>query len=72
MIKKFKVDNTKLNKVFGIKGPVKQTFTLNTNGINIIPPWNAGKTGLQVSEKKGLNRPDLTPAIRKRIAKKTG
>ena len=34
-------------------------------------PWNKGKTGLQVSEKKGGNRPDLTPEVRRSIALKT-
>tara|TARA_Y100000310_G_scaffold305678_1_gene346105 strand:+ start:364 stop:795 length:432 start_codon:yes stop_codon:yes gene_type:complete len=70
MIRKFKVDNTELNKIFNIKGRVKETFTINTDGTNIIPPWNAGKKGLQVSNKKDGNRPDLTPTIRKRIAEK--
>jgi len=34
------------------------------------PAWNKGLKGIQKSNKKGGNRPDLTPEARKRIAEK--
>lgn len=67
MIKTFTADNTYLNKFFGIKGPATQTYSFETE--QEIEPWNAGKTGLQVSEKKGLHRPDLTKESLIKLAK---
>jgi hypothetical protein len=65
---KVKDNYTKLNRYLNIKGPKSAVYTFTAEQLPDVP-WNAGKTGLQVSEKKGLNRPDLSKESRKKLAK---
>ena len=67
-----KIDITQLHKEFDIDDKRKSMY-LDMSDLKKqdIGSWNKGKKGLQVSEKKGGHREDLSVEAKKSIAKKT-
>jgi len=69
---RIKIDIPTLDKLLNINSGMKLQYENIDTGemLSSCEPWNKGKTGLQESTRKGGNRKDLSPKMRKQIAKK--
>ena len=67
-----KIDFDSIDKALGLKSNKGVIYEILESGelTFSIEPWNKGKKGVQQSTRKGSNREDLSPKMRKQIADK--